>query len=278
MVLVVARRVHIQGMFSYILRGIKWFAILLISAYALSSNLFCQQSLRRFSEDVLANPIDNAQWFDTNIEIDSVPIYKFIESGRSIIFDFGYANATFQNDTQAFIDVMAFRQPVMVDVIFTGYPIKKDDWITNYYTLLANRVASLVEFDNRMNDREIEWRLIIQTSCTTDKDAKLMFHGAVVSTKNMVPNRLAALYAKRVIFDFLPYYNVDTNCSKVSIADEVPANLAEIESILYPKSIYDRGMRTYLPKGKNRGKEPNCPKFRTRMQKPRRSIWSRIFR
>ncbi len=278
MVLLVARRVHIQGMFSYILRGIKWFAILLISVHPLSNNVYCQQSKWKFNEGVLISPIDHAQWFDTNIEIDSVPVYKFIESGRSIILNFGYANATFQNDMQVSIDAMAYRQPVMVDLVFSGYPIKKEDWITNYYTLLANRIASLIEFDNRLNNCAIQWRLIIQTNCATDKDAKLMFHGAVISTRRMVPSRLAVRNSNRVDFEFLPYYNLDAHFPIVSIAKEFPADLAEIESTLYPKSIHDRSMRTYLPKGKNREKEPDCPKFRTRIQKPRRSIWSRIFR
>ncbi|MDD2196355.1 MAG: hypothetical protein PHE03_12850 [Bacteroidales bacterium] len=258
----------------YVFKTIKWLTIVWISVHVLFSNVYCQQNSRRFSEDVLASPIDYAQWFDSNIEIDSVPIYEFVESSRCIVLDFGYASASIQNDLQAANDN---RQPMTVDLVFTGYPIKKEDWITNYYTLLANRVNSLLEFDNRLNDNAVEWRLVIQANCVTSKDAISMFHGAVISTEIMVPNRLAMLQGKRVDTEFFPLLN--TPHPFISSTEETATDLAKIESILYPTSIFDRNMETYLPKSESRGrKEPKCSNLRTRMQKPKRSIWSRIFR
>lgn len=241
--------------------------------HVLFGNVYCQQDLERFSEGILASPIDYAQWFDSNIEIDSVPIYEFVESSRSIVLDFGYASATIQNEVQT---ANNNRHPITVDLVFTGYPIKKDDWITNYYTLLANRVMSLLEFDNRLNDNAVEWRLVIQTDCVTSKDAISMFHGAVISTKIMEPNRLAMPQEKGVDTDFLA--QPSTLCSFTPIVEEVPVDLKEFEQLLYPET-YDRNVKASLAKSESRRrKEPKCPNFRTRMQKPKRSIWRRIFR
>jgi hypothetical protein len=235
-----------------------------------------QQANLLLQPHVLNNPVANSAWFDTSIPIDSVPSYSLPTKENHYCITFGYAKSVIKNDVSHIKMRIANEQPVAVDIVFTGYPIRKDDWITNYYTLLAERIKALIELDERLNSADISWRLVIQTEGKIASQAEAMFHGAFISTTSTVPSKLARLpvpyfYAENTN-DVLLFNKAEDIVEQTLLSDK------ELEAILYPKSIYTRSVNATMPARSKSKDEPDCPNFRTRMQKPKENIWRRIFR
>lgn len=114
-----------------------------------------------------------------------VQSYKLDNHYKAAVLNMGYASWQIQNPE---IWKNENRVPVSVDIVFTSYPKKKEDWITNYDLLLRKRIEAVLKLVPNLKMRqEVKWNFILQTDCETEEEAKRMFHGAVIKYLTLVP-------------------------------------------------------------------------------------------
>jgi len=110
------------------------------------------------------------------ITYSEVPVYDIPQSKYLAVLDMGYANAGIKNTIDWETDKRK-RQVVIVDLVFTQYPRSKEDWKTNYDTLLNRRISALQALIPQLKqDERVKWNLVLQTNCTSEAEAKDMFH------------------------------------------------------------------------------------------------------
>ena len=126
----------------------------------------------------------------SQIKYSEMPEYKIPQSKYLAVLDMGYANSSIKNAKVWKVD-RRNRQVVIVDLVFTQYPRSKDDWKTNYDTLLNRRISALQELIPQLKeDEKVQWNFILQTNCNSETDAKEMFHGAIIKFKLILPKGL----------------------------------------------------------------------------------------
>lgn len=132
-----------------------------------------------FTDDILKDPIKNKEEFEKMFNYTEIAIFKGGSFTNTVILENGYAKSKIINkqEWQTNIDN---RKVTQIDIIFTKYPFQKQDWITNYHTLLADRLKELFAIDPSLNNAEIKWNLVLQTDCKTASLAKQYFHGILI--------------------------------------------------------------------------------------------------
>lgn len=233
-----------------------------------------------FSNVVLENPVHNSMWFDSVIPIKYVEVYEFNNLENKVLLKNGYAKSVVGDDSE-WIRRLNSAKALKVEIVFTHYPLAKEDWITNYYELLSGRLKELFRIDPALNSPSIEWLLVKQTLCRNAEEAEALFHGISIT---YYPIQLSALKPIQPNPFLISYGDVSYNeiTRPVFITSLVMAQPKEedtsIQADLYPQSIYKRNIEHYLPPRVRRPNDPECPTFQTRMQKPKRSLWDRIFK
>ncbi|MFP4556846.1 MAG: hypothetical protein ACLFNU_08250 [Bacteroidales bacterium] len=235
-----------------------------------------QNAEAMFEEAILNNPVDNAFWFDNSIELVYVSKHLNQPVSSRVILENGYAEHILHEEN-AWQSLGSLAVPLHIDIVFTHYPKKKDDWRTNYYELLANRLKYLFSVDSRLNSNNISWRLVMQTDCNSEEEAKQLFHGIVirykidkiVSLENLPP--LTVDYNQTCNLPNLRY----SNDEELVLEPEVDSE--ELRKILYPESIKKNSSKHYLPPKIKRPDEPGCPTFKSPMNRPIRSFWQQLF-
>lgn len=115
--------------------------------------------------------------FAQTTSVKQIPEYqKNIKPGEVILY-MSYASAKVKNKDSWDNTNKVVKE---IDLIFTNYPKKKEDWITNYDSLLSWRKKAIAELIPETSNTNIKWNIILQTSCKTESEAKKMFHGAVL--------------------------------------------------------------------------------------------------
>jgi hypothetical protein len=134
----------------------------------------------KFPKSVLKNPNSNKEILEKSFKYRE--IYKFNRDTvieNSVILDNSYAKFKISNPL-AWKKDEPNRKVKSIDIVFTNYPFKKEDWLTNYHDLLANRLKELFRIDSLLNNSAIEWNIVLQTSCKTDAETRKLFHGIVI--------------------------------------------------------------------------------------------------
>jgi hypothetical protein len=228
-----------------------------------------------FPTNVLENPKSFAEWFDNSFEHLFLKEYDNVLEIGKLALENGYAEHNF--NIKGEIGLPNFFNPIYIDVVYTHYPIRKEDWKTNYYELLANRLKELFKLDPMLNSSRIQWRFILQTNCTNGVEANEMFHGIVLGYNNIIPQKLLGLNAIE-----LPIFIDDSIAPKHHnlIATNSNEELYEddLKTILYPESLFNRELKQHLPPRERMKNEPGCSSFTTRADKPKQSLWARLFR
>ncbi|HPE17285.1 MAG TPA: hypothetical protein PLM76_01530 [Tenuifilaceae bacterium] len=227
----------------------------------------------KFPLEYLRNPEAYSSWFDSSLNVVETPVFDKSTSCGYVLLENGYAKHELM-DVSYFQVVREFLKPVSVDIIFTKYPVRKEDWITNYYQLLAARLTALFNIDSNLNSSNIEWRIIYQTACATESEAEKLFHGIQVGVRE-VP--LAKINHNTSIRLPVNPSHPSILCSKSTRFIEFPkTNEDSLRIILYPEGVWNRKTGYTPPEKNKRTDEPDCPEFRTRMDKPKRSLIDRL--
>jgi hypothetical protein len=157
---------------------------LINSAFLLASVNFCfsqkSPSIIKFSKETLNHPLKNKEVLENAFKYREIGTFKrdtVIEN--SIILENSYAKYTISNKS-VWTKNTPNRKVKAIDIVFTKYPFKKEDWLTNYHELLSNRLKELFRIDSTLNNSGIEWNIVLQTSCKTDAETRKLFHGIVI--------------------------------------------------------------------------------------------------
>ncbi|MEO0898715.1 MAG: hypothetical protein AAFY71_20050 [Bacteroidota bacterium] len=142
--------------------------------------------------------------------------YAFPQMTPQVILDMAYAEDEIFNieDWLKRKDqVVAFE----IDLVFTLYPKNIQQWRTNYYELLNNRMEALFQIDSSLNSTSIKWNMILQTEPQDEETAKDYFHGFVIKyrPKNVkivnevrTPSELKALISGKATIKDSTVYKV----------------------------------------------------------------------
>jgi hypothetical protein len=117
------------------------------------------------------------QKYTVQAETSEVTTYKINTHLQYSLLHMDYASSIIQ-DTEAWS--LKNKKILEVDIVFTAYPKKKQDWLTNYDWLLNKRIEALKTLEPSLKDPLIKWNFILQTACETEEEAKRMFHGAII--------------------------------------------------------------------------------------------------
>ncbi len=134
---------------------------------------------RKFSNKILNNPRVNKEVIDSLFEYTEISTFVKNEKKGEVILENGYAKSKIIDKDKWEVNVLS-RTISSIDIVFTKYPKKKKDWITNYYDLLTDRLNELFLLDPSLNDKNIEWKLVLQTSCNNEPETEKLFHGIVI--------------------------------------------------------------------------------------------------
>ncbi|MEX0967769.1 MAG: hypothetical protein WD077_11065 [Bacteroidia bacterium] len=108
-----------------------------------------------------------------------VPTYQMGTTEHEVVLRMSYARPEIHNP-KAWQNDDKQKVVYEIDLVFTRYPHKKMDWITNYDTLLEDRLKAIQALDPTLvRNRFIRWNFVLQTSCETEPKAMQMFHGVV---------------------------------------------------------------------------------------------------
>lgn len=117
-----------------------------------------------------------------------VPLYHFSALTPRQVLPVEYAGSTFTHDHITKWTAIAPKVKVYeIDLVFTLYPKNINSWRTNYFKLLQDRIEQLFEIDPSLRDPDITWNLILQTQCTSEEEAKELFHGFVIKFRPIKP-------------------------------------------------------------------------------------------
>lgn len=153
----------------------KFRVLLLFSAF-LQLSLSAQV---KFNPVWLENPLQYTVELDQQFEYIEIPVFKMPEKGFFKELENGYAKADFVNPSKWKAGLVNIKVS-QIDIVFTKYPFKKQDWITNYHALLSERLKVLFALDPSLNDSSVEYRLVLQTDCKTEEQTKTFYHGIVI--------------------------------------------------------------------------------------------------
>jgi len=213
---------------------------------------------KMFEQQWLDNPVAFYNEIENCFQYNEIDTFRYDSAAHSVLLVNGYAKYAINNKSNWKLNVKG-RKIKTITIVFTKYPFKKEDWITNYYELAANRLKELFSIDSTLNSNEIRWKLLLQNNCKTGKEAEKMLHGILINYEIV---KIKEQKSKPIIKT-----KRDTNFIKEVKWDDYFFNEQ-------PKKVKKRG-RTYLDKKKEKKKKTKEPKCADFGEKKR---WLRIFR
>jgi hypothetical protein len=144
--------------------------------FALMSCMLSCVGQKAFSDLILKAPQQYSRDFESKFVYREVPVFFKNNREKSVILKNGYASAILQ---QPIVWPLKLKQYYVkeIRVVFTKYPADKNFWNTNYYDLLSARLQAVFMIDPTLNDERINYRLLLQTGCASEEEAKKMLHG-----------------------------------------------------------------------------------------------------
>jgi hypothetical protein len=154
------------------LKLLNTFTILLMAVQSFSQQVKFQQSW-----------LDNPAKYSTEIEevftSDTIDTFQKEEYKSFTILENGYAKSKIKN-TNDWKGIPSEYYADTIIFIYTQYPKNINFWLTNYHTLLAQRLKNLFKLSPDLNSEQTKFKILLQTSCNTDDEAKKMFHGIAI--------------------------------------------------------------------------------------------------
>lgn len=111
-----------------------------------------------------------------------VPVFESSMIHSYTQLEMGYAQSKIKNPEEK--GAWQGKEVHRVQLVFTKYPLKREDWLIDYEVLLQRRLKAVYELDSSLlTNPRIAWEYVLQTDCETESEAKKLFHGVVVHTK-----------------------------------------------------------------------------------------------
>jgi len=134
---------------------------------------------KQFPNSILSDPRLYGHEIVNKFQYSESDTFITPNDSLSLVLKNGYASANIIHQDSISYPKENYRVKT-IKLVYTKYPFYKEDWLTNYYDLLAWRLQELFRLDSTLNNKDIEWELVAQTSCKTASDAKEYFHGIVL--------------------------------------------------------------------------------------------------
>lgn len=109
-------------------------------------------------------------------QITEIERFNYNLPNNAVLLENGYAQYKISNPEE-WQDLMYDNVAYEITIIYTKYPLRPEDWRTNYHFLLANRLLALFQIDEQLNNANIKWNILLQTDCHTEPETKQLFHG-----------------------------------------------------------------------------------------------------
>jgi len=134
---------------------------------------------KKFLPHHFDNPELHAAFFEESLPIEEIEIYHRVPKPKTAIMENGYAQSEINTSDQWPIQQFKVR-PTHISLIFTKYPKDRSYWLTNYHSLLSDRLQALFELDSGLNDASIHYSILLQTECDDEFEAMQLFHGVEI--------------------------------------------------------------------------------------------------
>ncbi len=154
------------------LKLLNTFTILLMAVQSFSQHVKFQQSW-------LDNPAKYSAEIEEVFTSDTLDTFQKEEYKTFTILENGYAKSKIKN-TNDWRGIPSGYYADTIIFIYTQYPKNINFWLTNYHTLLAQRLKNLFKLSPDLNIEQTKFKILLQTSCNTDDEAKKMFHGIAI--------------------------------------------------------------------------------------------------
>jgi Leucine-rich repeat (LRR) protein len=123
-------------------------------------------------------------------------------------------------------------EPYRIDIVYSKYPIRKGEY-KEIYPLLFNRLKNLFAIDPMLNDKHLEWNIILQTHCVSDDQVDSLFHGAVIwyktkeqiDTENIVPDSVESVSDDDVGINYNSFQDLTKSVEFILESDLIPDSL-----------------------------------------------------
>jgi hypothetical protein len=118
----------------------------------------------------------------SHINYDEIEVseYQIEKQQGAAVLEMAYAQHRI-NNPEIWSEVSTSAEVLSVDLIFTKYPRKRNDWITDYDFLLNARIKNLMKLiPGLKGNAQVQWNIVLQNKCVKEPEAQAMFHGAVV--------------------------------------------------------------------------------------------------
>lgn len=155
----------------------------------------------KFMPEWLDNPLDYLSEIENQCSSFETDTYRLPDKGFFKQLYNAYASPIISNKN-SWKSGMNNIVVTKVEIVYTKYPLHRKDWITNYNQLLAARLKELFSLDNSLNQKDIEFCLILQTKCKTESAAKDFFHGIVIHFELKQQNEVKR--RNEIMVDYLP--------------------------------------------------------------------------
>ncbi|HMR46699.1 MAG TPA: hypothetical protein PKC92_07860 [Bacteroidia bacterium] len=133
----------------------------------------------KFQQSWLDNPAKYSTEIEEVFTSDTIDTFQKEEYKSFTILENGYAKSKIKN-TNDWKGIPSEYYADTIIFIYTQYPKNINFWLTNYHTLLAQRLKNLFKLSPDLNSEQTKFKILLQTSCNTDDEAKKMFHGIAI--------------------------------------------------------------------------------------------------
>ena len=154
------------------LKLLNTFTILLMAVQSFSQQV-------KFHQEWLDNPAKYSTEIEEVFTSDTIDTFQKEEYKSFAILENGYAKSKIKNTADWKGIPSGFYADTII-FIYTQYPKNINFWLTNYHTLLAQRLKNLFKLSPDLNSEQTKFKILLQTSCNTDDEAKKMFHGIAI--------------------------------------------------------------------------------------------------
>lgn len=109
------------------------------------------------------------------LEVLTVQEYRYNSAMMPLMYRMDFAGSQINQADFPGVKATKFRQ---IDLVFTLYPKRPEDWKVGYDSLMERRFRTLEgRIPAAFQDPNVKWRLVIQTGCNSLEGAKELFHG-----------------------------------------------------------------------------------------------------
>lgn len=234
----------------------------LIVLFLLNLYSFSQKySAPIFTSEILETPSMFIKQYEEIFGYNEISRFKEISTIHKLILENGYAAYTIKKP-EGWTNIKVGKKVKSVSIVYTKYPRKKKDWITNYNELLANRLKAIFKMDPELNKSDIKWYLLLQTECKSDKEARTFFHGIVITYESTgVTNSNVTIAQEK------EKYRNNTSLKDVIIVNDIDSFEQNKRSNFINKNEFNNSnsflyheTKTIVKKNKQ-AKIPGCPDF-----------------